>query len=150
MNRKLIRTTLAEVKEKKRDVVIQKQQHPAVAGSSSSSDSPRMASSSTGGSNPSYAATAAQSSAAMQMRKRTPPPAETNAEIYYYKKQMDAHTQMVIMLSDGEEIEGTIEWYDRGAFKINRKSAPNLLVLKRHVKYMYKAEDRDGETDATH
>ncbi len=84
----------------------------------------------------------------MHLRKRTPPPAETNAEIYYYKKQMDAHTPMVIMLADGEEIEGTIEWYDRGAFKINRKSAPNLLVLKRHVKYMYKAEDRDGATDA--
>jgi hypothetical protein len=150
VNRKLIRTTLAEVKEKKRDVVIQKQpQRPAMAGSSSSSDSQRTASSTTGGSSPSYAATAAQSSAAMQMRKRTPPPAETNAEIYYYKKQMDAHTPMVIMLSDGEEIEGTIEWYDRGAFKINRKSAPNLLVLKRHVKYMYKVEDRDGETDAT-
>jgi len=147
VNRKLIRTTLAEVKEKKRDVVIQKQQRPAVA-SSSSSDSQRTAGS-TGGSNPPYAATAAHSSEATQMRKRTPPPAETNAEIYYYKKQMDAHTPMVIMLSDGEEIEGTIEWYDRGAFKINRKSAPNLLVLKRHVKYMYKAEDRDGETDAT-
>jgi hypothetical protein len=41
------------------------------------------------------------------------------------QKQMDAHT-MVIVLSGGEEIEGTIEWYDRGAFKINRKSAPNL------------------------
>lgn len=83
----------------------------------------------------------------MQTRRRTPPPAETNAEIYYYKKQMDAHTPMVIVLSGGEEIEGTIEWYDRGAFKINRKSAPNLLVLKRHVKYMYKVEDRDGTSD---
>jgi hypothetical protein len=49
---------------------------------------------------------------------------------------------MVIVLLDGEEIEGTIEWYDRGALKVNRKSAPNLLLLKRNVKYMFKAEDR--------
>jgi hypothetical protein len=49
---------------------------------------------------------------------------------------------MVIVLLDGEEIEGTIEWYDRGALKVNRKSAPNLLVLKRNVKYMYKADER--------
>lgn len=85
------------------------------------------------------------SSASVQLRKRVPPPAETNAEIYYYKKQMDAHTPMVLVLTDGEEVEGTIEWYDRGAFKVNRKSAPNLLVLKRHVKYMFKAEDREAE-----
>ena len=67
---------------------------------------------------------------------------ETNAELFYYKKQIDAHTVMVIVLRDGEEIEGTIEWYDRGALKVNRKSAPNLLLLKRNIKYMFKAEDR--------
>ncbi len=49
---------------------------------------------------------------------------------------------MVIVLLDGEEIEGTIEWYDRGALKVNRKGAPNLLVLKRNIKYMYKADER--------
>ena len=67
---------------------------------------------------------------------------ETNAELFYYKKQIDAHTPMVIVLLDGEEIEGTIEWYDRGALKVNRKSAPNILLLKRNVKYMFKADDR--------
>jgi hypothetical protein len=77
-----------------------------------------------------------------QQRKRQPPATETHAEIYYYKKQIDAHTQMVLVLEDGEEIEGTIEWYDRGALKINRRAAPNLLVLKRHIKYIFKAEDR--------
>src|SRR5213082_1187612 len=84
-------------------------------------------------------------SSAMQQRKRQPPPFETHAEIYYYKKQIDAHTPMVLVLEDGEEIEGTIEWYDRGALKINRRSGPNLLVLKRHIKYIYKVEERMGK-----
>lgn len=75
-------------------------------------------------------------------RKKTPPPVETNAEIYYYKKQIDSHTTMVLVLNDGEEVEGTIEWYDREALKINRKGAPNILLLKHNIKYMYKAEDR--------
>ncbi|MDT7540499.1 MAG: host factor-I protein [Acidobacteriota bacterium] len=79
-------------------------------------------------------------------RKRIPP-AETNAEIFYYKKQMDAHTPMVIVLLDGEEIEGTIEWYDRAALKINRRGEPNILLLKHQIKYMFKAEDRDGGGD---
>ena len=82
-------------------------------------------------------------SAAAQGRKRVPP-SETNAEIFYYKKQMDAHTQMVIVLNDGEEIVGTIEWYDRAALKINRQAEPNILLLKHNIKYMFKAEDRDG------
>jgi len=78
----------------------------------------------------------------VQVRKRVPPPTETSAEIFYYKKQIDAHTLMVIVLLDGEEIEGTIEWYDRGALKVNRKGAPNLLILKRNIKYLYKADER--------
>ena len=69
-------------------------------------------------------------------------PTETNAEVFYYKKQMDAHTLMVIVLQDGEEIEGTIEWYDRGALKVNRRRLPNIMLLKHNIKYMYKAEDR--------
>lgn len=77
-------------------------------------------------------------------RKKNAPPTETNAEIYYYKKQIDSHTLMVIVLLDGEEIEGTIEWYDRDALKVNRKNAPNVLLLKHNIKYMFKAEDRQS------
>lgn len=77
-----------------------------------------------------------------EQRKKSPPPAETNAETFYYKKQIDAHTRMIVVLNDGEEIEGTIEWYDLDALKINRTDAPNILLLKHNVKYMYKAEDK--------
>ena len=83
----------------------------------------------------------------MQVRKRTPPPTETNAELFYYKKQIDAHTQMVIVLQDDEEIIGTIEWYDRNALKVNRKDEPNLLVLKHNIKYMFKQEEREGQKE---
>lgn len=75
-------------------------------------------------------------------RKKNAPPGETNAEIFYYKKQIDSRTLMVIVLLDGEEVEGTIEWYDRDALKVNRTNAPNVLLLKHNVKYMFKAEDR--------
>ena len=136
-NRKLIRTTLAEVKGKTREV-------PQIR--ERSNGGPHRGPSNEGGRDSGRdagreAARAAQQ-AAIQVRKRTPPPMETNAELFYYKKQIDAHTPMVIVLLDGEEIEGTIEWYDRGALKVNRKSEPNLLLLKRNVKYMYKAEER--------
>jgi sRNA-binding regulator protein Hfq len=69
-------------------------------------------------------------------RRKMPPPAETNAETFYYKKQIDAHTKMVIILTDGEKIEGTIEWYDLDALKINRVDAPNVLLPKHNIKYI--------------
>jgi len=129
VNRKLIRTTLAEVKGKAREVP---QPRERSNGSRPSNE----------GSQQRERERAPQLPAPVQVKKRVPPPNETNAEIFYYKKQIDAHTPMVIVLLDGEEIEGTIEWYDRGALKVNRKSAPNLLVLKRNIKYMYKADER--------
>jgi sRNA-binding regulator protein Hfq len=141
VNRKLIRTTLAEVKGKGRDVVApQKEQR-------TNGSAPRPGGGG-GGSNDSGGHAqprAPQQSSPVQVRKRVPPPIETNAEIFYYKKQIDAHTPMVIVLLDGEEIEGTIEWYDKGALKVNRKSAPNLLLLKHNIKYMYKVDERESE-----
>ena len=144
MNRKLIRTTLADVKAKGRET---SQQRDRVNGGGGRTGGDNSSSSSSGGSSgprPSQQSAAA-AAAAVQIRKRIPPPIETNAEIFYYKKQIDAHTPMIIVLQDGEEIEGTIEWYDRGALKVNRKSAPNLLILKHNVKYMYKADEREGD-----
>ncbi|HKS11120.1 MAG TPA: hypothetical protein VJS13_16335 [Pyrinomonadaceae bacterium] len=131
MNRKLIRTTLAEVKGKAREVPQPRER----------SNGSSRAASNDGGERP-PARAPQQHNAPVQVKKRVPPPMETNAEIFYYKKQIDAHTPMVLVLLDGEEIEGTIEWYDRGALKVNRKGAPNLLVLKRNIKYIYKADER--------
>ncbi|MCU1287882.1 MAG: hypothetical protein JWN60_111 [Acidobacteria bacterium] len=82
-----------------------------------------------------------------QEARKKAPPVETNAETYYYKKQIDSRTLMVIVLLDGEEIEGTIEWYDLDALKVNRKDAPNLLLPKHNIKYMYKAEDAARDDD---
>jgi hypothetical protein len=136
-NRKLIRTTLAEVKGKEREMPPQPRERVR-----SNNGSHRGPSADRDGGRDSGREGGRPQQGGAAVRKRTPPPMETNAELFYYKKQIDAHTLMVIVLRDGEEIEGTIEWYDRGALKVNRKSAPNLLLLKRNVKYMYKAEDR--------
>ena len=86
-------------------------------------------------------------SKAYRARKPTPPE-QTSAEAFYYKKQMDNRTKMVIVLKDGEELRGTIEWYDRHALKVHRANEPNILLLKDNVKYMYKEnEDKDRDED---
>jgi len=70
--------------------------------------------------------------------RKTAPPDQTNAENFYYQKQMQSKTPMVIVLSDGEEIHGIIEWYDRTCIKVNRNGSPNLMIYKPSIKYLYK------------
>ena len=70
--------------------------------------------------------------------KKLPPPETTNAENFYYQKQMQGKTAMVIVLRDGEQIHGVIEWYDKNCLKVNRTSAPNIVIYKPAIKYMYK------------
>lgn len=69
------------------------------------------------------------------------PPEQTNAESFYYLKQMQARTPIVVRLVDGEELRGWIEWYDKDAIKLNREHAPNLLLQKHAIKYLYKEEE---------
>jgi sRNA-binding regulator protein Hfq len=71
--------------------------------------------------------------------KKPAPPEQTNAENFYYQKQMQTRTPMVIVLRDGEEIHGVIEWYDRNCIKVNRENGdPNLMIYKPAIKYMFK------------
>ena len=79
-----------------------------------------------------------------QQRKKPAPPEQTNAENFYYVKQMQTKTPMVVVLHDGEEVRGVIEWYDRNCLKVNRLEGPNLLVYKPSIKYLYK-QNENGE-----
>ena len=70
--------------------------------------------------------------------KKSPPAETTHAENFYYQKQMQTKTPMVVVLRDGEEVHGVIEWYDRSCMKLNRTDGPNLMIYKPSIKYMYK------------
>ena len=62
-----------------------------------------------------------------------------NAELFYLQKQIQAQTPMVIVLEDGELIEGCIEWYDRNTLKVRGRW--KTLIYKSAIKYMYKLGD---------
>ena len=59
-----------------------------------------------------------------------------HAELFYLQKQIQSQTPMVIVMEDGETIEGCIEWYDRGALKVRGRA--RTLIYKSAIKYMYK------------
>jgi host factor-I protein len=92
-----------------------------------------------------------QSSAAVsqQNRKKPAPPDQTHAENFYFLKQMQARTPIVVVLTDGELLNGVVEWYDRDCIKLTRNGSPNLMIYKHSIKYLYKAgeEAANGGTD---
>jgi len=113
VNRKLIRPNLAEVKER-----------------FSSRPKPEPQRTSPGnGSSPA--------------RRRPAPPEQTNAEAFYYLKQMNSATPMVVILDNGEELRGHIEWYDKTCLKVHREGDPNLLVFKHAIRYLYKQDEEN-------
>jgi sRNA-binding regulator protein Hfq len=59
-----------------------------------------------------------------------------HAELFYLQKQIQSQTPMVIILEDGEQIEGRIEWYDRNSLKVRGRQ--KSLIYKSAIKYMYK------------
>ena len=77
-------------------------------------------------------------------RRKQVPAEQTNAENFYYLKQMQVRTPMVIVLTDGTELKGWIEWYDKTCIKLNRNDAPNLLLFKHSIKFMFKEEELHG------
>jgi RNA chaperone Hfq len=70
--------------------------------------------------------------------KKLVPSEQTNAENFYYQKQMQTKTPMVVVLRDGEEVHGYIEWYDKNCIKLNRSGSANLMIYKPAIKYMFK------------
>lgn len=64
---------------------------------------------------------------------------QRHAELFYLQKQIQSQTPMVIVLEDGEQVEGCIEWYDRNTLKVRGRN--KTLIYKSAIKYMYKLGD---------
>lgn len=62
-----------------------------------------------------------------------------HAELFYLQKQIQSQTPMVVVLEDGEHVEGCIEWYDKNAIKVRGRN--KTLIYKSAIKYMYKLGD---------
>ena len=64
---------------------------------------------------------------------------DRQAELFYLQKQIQSQTPMVIVLEDGERLDGCIEWYDRNSLKVRGRT--KTLIYKSAIKYMYKLGD---------
>jgi len=70
-------------------------------------------------------------------KSKTRAPEQTLEEVKYLKRLIDQRTTVRIKLTDDEEMEGIIEFYDDAFLRITRSGAPNLFIYKHDIKYLY-------------
>lgn len=46
---------------------------------------------------------------------------------------------MHVKMMDGEEVAGTIEYYDQSFIRLTRDGEPNLFIFKHDIKYIQEA-----------
>ncbi len=67
-------------------------------------------------------------------------PESSHAEAFYFQKQMQQQTEMTVVLEDGEQLHGVIQWYDKCVVKL-RVGRQRVMVYKTVIKYMFKASE---------
>jgi sRNA-binding regulator protein Hfq len=67
-------------------------------------------------------------------------PESSHAEAFYFQKQMQQQTEMLVVLEDGEELRGIIQWYDKCVVKL-QVGRNRVLIYKAGIKYLYKASE---------
>ena len=63
-------------------------------------------------------------------------PEQTFEEIKYLKYLIEKQIPVRVRMSDDEEVEGIVEYYDQSFIRITRQDDPNLFIFKHDIKYI--------------
>ncbi len=64
-------------------------------------------------------------------------PDQTFEEVKYLRRLIEQKVPVRVRLSDNQEVEGMVEFYDANFIRITREGAPNLFLFKHDIKYLY-------------
>jgi host factor-I protein len=64
-------------------------------------------------------------------------PEQTFQEVRYLRQLIENKTAVRARLTNDEEVEGVIEFYDANFIRLTRQGAPNLFLFKHDIKYLY-------------
>ncbi len=64
-------------------------------------------------------------------------PDHTQQEVQFLQRLVDERIPVCVRMSDNQEVEGVIEFYDAGFIRLTREGAPNLFLYKQDLKYLY-------------
>ena len=69
-------------------------------------------------------------------KSKTRAPEQTFEEVKYLKHLAENLIPVRVRLSDDEEIDGVVEFFDDSFIRITRKEAPNMFLFKHDIKYL--------------
>lgn len=55
----------------------------------------------------------------------------------YLRHLIDDRVPVRVRLSDNQEVDGVVEFYDATFIRITRNGEPNLFLFKHDIKYLY-------------
>ena len=64
-------------------------------------------------------------------------PDQTFEEVKYLRRLIDGHIPVRVRLTDNQEVDGVVEFYDATFIRITRNGEPNLCLFKHDIKYLY-------------
>ena len=64
-------------------------------------------------------------------------PDQTFEEVKYLRRLIDDRIPVRVRLSDNQEVDGIVEFYDATFIRITRSGKPNLFLFKHDIKYLY-------------
>ena len=67
----------------------------------------------------------------------TKAPEQTFEEVKYLRRLIEEQTPVRVRLSDNQEVDGVIEFYDANFIRLTRDGQPNLFLFKHDIKYLY-------------
>jgi host factor-I protein len=67
----------------------------------------------------------------------TKAPEQTFEEVKYLKRLIEDRVPVRVRLSDNQEVDGIVEFYDTNFIRLTREGEPNLFLFKHDIKYLY-------------
>jgi host factor-I protein len=71
---------------------------------------------------------------------KTKAPEQTFEEVKYLRRLVDTKQAVRLRLTNNEEIEGCLEFYDECFLRLTRAGEPNLFIYKHDIKYFWEIE----------
>jgi sRNA-binding regulator protein Hfq len=73
-------------------------------------------------------------------KSKTKAPEQTLEEVRYLKYLIENQILVRVRLSNNEEVDGRVEFYDANFIRLTRDYGPNLFIFKHDIKYLYEVD----------
>jgi len=73
-------------------------------------------------------------------KSKSKAPEQTFEEVKYLRYLIENEIPVCIRLSNNDEVQGLVEFFDASFIRITRHNEPNLFLFKHDIKYLYEVQ----------